>query len=281
MMSKTIASGLGFAESPRWHDNKLWFVDYFSGLVLCGGLDGDFKQVANVPGTPGGLGFLPDGTPLVVSQREFKIYAIGEQGALTEYADLSDHAIGAANELLVDPQGRAYVGHHGFDFFGNAEPRPSSLLLVTQDGKVDVAADGVIFPNGMALLDAGRTLILAESFANRLTAFDVAADGSLSRGREWAQLGHHTPDGICADASGAVWAASPLTSTFLRVREGGAIVDEVKTDHERWAVACAFVGEKLDTLCCITAATTLEDMPQGKSEAFIDLIMTNTPGALN
>ncbi|MFN3389931.1 MAG: SMP-30/gluconolactonase/LRE family protein, partial [Allosphingosinicella sp.] len=199
---RTIVGGLGFAEAPRWHGGRLWFVDFFAGTVHRATLDGSHEVVARVEGTPGGLGFLPDGTPLVVSQREFRLYRIGAGGALDLHADLSAHCVGAANELFVDRQGRAWVGHHGFDFFGGAEPRPASLLRVEPDGSVHVAAEGLIFPNGTALLPDGRTLIVAESFANRLTAFDLAEDGALSNRRVWAELGDHTPDGICVDAEG-------------------------------------------------------------------------------
>ena len=211
-------AGLGFAEAPRWHAGELWFVDYFAGNVQTIDLAGRRRVVAAVPGTPGGLGFLPDGTPLVVSQREFALYAIDKQGRLTRYADLSRFARGAANELLVDGGGRAYVGHHGFDFFGGAPQKPSSLLLVATDGSVREVADGLVFPNGMALTPDGRMLILAESFAARLTAFDVASDGTLGLRREWAQIPGHTPDGICLDAEGAVWLGSPLSGAFLRVQ---------------------------------------------------------------
>lgn len=279
MRLRTIIGGLGFAEAPRWHRGRLWFVDFFSGAVMRGGLDGSHEPVARVENMPGGLGFLPDGTALVVSQRDFRILSIGLDGTLSEYADLSAHAVGAANELFVGPAGRAYVGHHGFDFFGGAEPRPSSLLRVDTDRSVTVVAEDLVFPNGTALLPGGKTLVVAESFANRLTAFDVAENGSLSNRRIWAELGDHVPDGICVDAEGAVWAGSPLTSTFVRVREGGEILDEIRTADDRWAVACAFVGDDLETLCCITAATSLEDMPQGRSEAFVELADVNVPGA--
>lgn len=279
MRLRTVIRGLGYAEAPRWHQGKLWLVDFFSGLVLRGGLDGSHEPVAKVANMPGGLGFLPDGTPLVVSQRDFRILRIASDGELSEHADLSAFAVGAANELFVSPDGRAWVGHHGFDFFGGAEPRPSSLLRVEMDGSVAVAAEGLVFPNGTALLPGGKTLIVAESFANRLTAFDVGLDGALSNQRVWAELGDHTPDGICVDAEGAVWAGSPMTATFVRAREGGEILDEIKTQDGRWAVACAFVGDDLETLCCITAATSLEDMPQGRSEAFVELAEVDVPGA--
>lgn len=276
---RTIVSGLGFAEAPRWHSGKLWFVDFFSGAVHRGDLSGSYETVATIEGMPGGLGFLPDGTTLAVSQRDFRLLRIDGDGSLSTYADLGAHCRGAANDLLVDSAGRAYVGHHGFDFFGGAEPQPSTLLLVETDGSVRQVAENLIFPNGMALSPDGRTLVVAESFANRLSAFDVAEDGSLSGHRIWAELPGHTPDGICMDSEGAIWAGSPLSGTFLRVREGGGIVDEIKTRDDRWAVACVFVGDRRETLCCVTAATTLEKMPQGQSEAFLELAEVSMPGA--
>ena len=261
--------GLAFPEAPRWHDGALWFVDFFQGAVFRATGAGEVERVADVTGTPGGLGFLPDGTPLVVSQREFAVHAIRPDGTLARHADLSAHARGAANDMLVDGQGRAYVGHHGFDFFGGAALAPSSLLLVEADGRVREAADDLIFPNGAALTPDGRTLILAESFANRLTAFDVAKDGSLSGRRVWAGFGDHTPDGLCLDTSGAVWAGSPMTGAFIRVHEGGEILDTFDVGDGRWAVACALND---GTLYCAVAETTLETMPLGQSKGFIQTL---------
>ena len=276
---KPFIDGLGFGEAPRWHDGKLWFVDFFKGAVLRADESGSVELVATVPGTPGGLGFLPDGTPLVVSQREFLVYAIRPDGSLVRHADLSGLARGAANEMLVDGQGRAYVGHHGFDFFGGAPHQPSSLLLVETDGRVREVADELIFPNGTALTPNGKTLIVAESFAKRLTAFDVALDGTLSGRREWAALGDHTPDGICLDETGAVWASSPMTGAFARVAEGGIVLDEIRAAPGHWAVACVLGGEDRRTLYCITAETTPQTMPQGISKGFIYTLRVNHAGA--
>jgi sugar lactone lactonase YvrE len=274
-----LVSGLGFAEAPRWHDGKLWFVDYFQSGVFRTDEKGTVERVASVDATPGGLGFLPDGTPLVVSQRDFKLLRIAQDGSTSEYADLSAHARGAANELLVDRQGRAYVGHHGFDFFNKAPPQPSSLILVETDGSVRVAAEDLTFPNGTALSQDGRTMVVAESFARRLTAFDVADDGSLSGRRGFAQVGEHTPDGICVDAEGAVWLGSPMTGSFVRVREGGEVLDTISLPDGRWGVACVLGGEDRRTLFCVSAATTPETMPMGQSDAFIETVRVAVAGA--
>lgn len=274
-----ICSGLGFTESPRWHDGELWFVDFFSGHVHACDLVGKVRSITTVPGMPGGLGFLPDGRALIVSQREFVLYAINSNGELQHHADLSRFARGAANELIVDGAGRAYVGHHGFDFFGGAAPAPASLLLVELNGTVREVADGLTFPNGMALTPDRGTLIVAESFAARLSSFNVRNDGSLGARRDWAVVTGHTPDGICLDAEGAVWLGSPLSATFLRVKEGGEILDRIPTVDGRWAVACALAGPEGRTLCCATAATTLEGMPKRQSTAFIEVTRVTVPGS--
>lgn len=274
-----FVSGLGFAEAPRWHAGQLWFVDYFQGAVFRANAIGVAERIATVEGTPGGLGFLPDGSLLVVSQRDFKILRVGSDGSTSIYADLAAHARGAANEMLVDKQGRAYVGHHGFDFFNKAPAQPSSLLLVDTDGSVRVVAEDLTFPNGTALSEDGHLLVLAESFARRLTAFDVAEDGSLSNRRLFADLGDHTPDGICMDAEGAVWLGSPMTSSFVRVREGGELLDTILLPDNRWGVACVLGGEDRRTLFCVSAATTPEKMPKGQSEAFIETVRVDMPGA--
>ena len=278
LQSRVVADGFGFCEAPRWHAGRLWFVDFFSKRVLT--LDGDGKAsiVATVPGTPGGLGFLPDGTPVVVSQNDLKLLTIGKDGALEEFADLSRYARGCANELLVDPAGRAYVGHHGFNFLGGAELKPASLLLAQRGAEVREVADQLIFPNGTALTPDGRTLIVAESFAMRLTAYDVAPDGSLSNRRVWAETPGYTPDGICLDSDGAVWAGSPLASAFIRVKPGGEISHRVPTDG-KWAVACVLGGAQRKTLYCVTAETSLSQMPKGISKAFVETVEVDVPGA--
>lgn len=278
LASRRLAAGYGFCEAPRWRNGELWFVDFFSKHVIRMDAAGRATVVATVPGMPGGLGFLPDGTPLVVSQQDKLLLSIGRGGELREYADLSALARGCANELLVDAQGRAYVGHHGFDFLGGAELQPASLILVGDDRRPREVAGDLIFPNGTAISADGRTLIVAESFAMRLTAFDVAADGTLGKRRVWAETPGYTPDGICLDAAGAVWAGCPLASAFIRVEQGGRITHRVPTDG-RWAVACTLGGADRRTLYCVTADTSLSLMPKGISNAFIEAVDVTVPGA--
>jgi sugar lactone lactonase YvrE len=275
---KTIASGPGFPEAPRWRDGWLWYVEFFSRTVRRNDCAGTEEVVATLEAMPGGLGFLPDGTPLVVSQNDFRILRIESDGTLKQHADLSAYCRGAANDMFVDASGRAYVGHHGFDFFGGAERQLSSLVLVETDGTVREVAGELVFPNGIAASPDGKTLVVAESFANRLTAFDIADDGSLDNRRVFAELGDHTPDGICADRGGGIWFGSPMTAAFARVGPDGKVTDTIPTEEGRWGVACALGGEDGRTLFMVSAATTPEDMPQGKSEAFVQMADVETAG---
>ena len=270
--TQTLASGPGFPEAPRWRDGHLWYVEFFSRTVRRLELSGKEEVVATLDAMPGGLGFLPDGTPLVVSQNDFQILRIESDGTLTPYADLSGYCRGAANDMYVDAHGRAYVGHHGFDFFGKAEHQPASLVLVEPDGKVREVADDLVFPNGIATLPGDKSLVVAESFANRLTIFDITADGSLENRRVLAQFEDHTPDGICCDCEGGIWFGSPLTKQFVRVDNTGQVTETIATDDGRWGIACALGGADGKSLFTVTAATTPEDMPQGKSEAFVEMI---------
>jgi sugar lactone lactonase YvrE len=214
--------GLAFPDAPRWFGGQLWFSDAHGGTVLRADGDGRFEVVVEVPGGPGGLGFLPDGRLLVVATRDRQILRLDPDG-LVLHADLGDRAVGDANDLVVDAYGRAYVGCLGFDAAGEASPSPTSLLLVEADGTVHEVATGLELPNGMHLSPDGSTLIVAESFGKRLLAFDVAADGWLSGARVWADLQPNVPDGICADDHGGVWVADPVYRQVFRVEEGGMV----------------------------------------------------------
>ncbi|MFN2465341.1 MAG: SMP-30/gluconolactonase/LRE family protein [Candidatus Dormibacteria bacterium] len=248
----TLVAGLGFPEDPRWHDGRLWFSDMALGSVSTLGVDGTLEKIFDVPGRPSGLGWRPDGTLLVVSMEQRKLLA-WRDGALSEVADLGAHATFHANDMVVDAKGRAYIGNFGFDFAHGEEPRPTSLVRVDPDGRVSVAADDVVFPNGTVISPDGRTMILAETYRERLTAFDIDDDGGLSNRRVFAQLDGFSPDGICLDAEGAVWVAAANTGEVIRVGADGEIVQRVPTGMRR-AVACMLGGEDRRTLfiCCIT-----------------------------
>jgi sugar lactone lactonase YvrE len=250
-LARTLAGGFIYPEGPRWHDGRLWFADQHAGEVVVLAPDGRETDRFAVPGNPSGMGWLPDGDLLVVSMHERRLYR-RHDGRLRAVAELAALHPFHSNDMVVDGTGRAYVGNIGFNFYAGEEPRPTSLALVHPDGRVEQAADGLLVPNGTVVTADGR-LIIAESFANRLTCFDIAADGRLSGRRVFAQLDGHVPDGICLDAEGCVWAASCYAGQAIRVAEGGRILDSVRVPVGN-AFACMLGGaDGRDLfLCCAT-----------------------------
>jgi sugar lactone lactonase YvrE len=234
-----VAEGLVFPEGPRWHDGELWFSDMLGGVVMRVAQDGTVHKEFDIAAQPSGLGWLPDGRLLVVSMRDRRLLRV-ERGHIAVHADLSRLAPQQNNDMVVDQLGRAYVGNFGFDLPGRASPAPTCLVLVTPDGAARVVADGLLFPNGSVITPDGTTLIVGETFGARLTAFTIAADGSLHSRRTWADLPGKAPDGICLDAEGAVWVASPPTHEVVRVRQGGAITHRIETVSQ--AIACMLGG---------------------------------------
>lgn len=272
----TIIDGLAFAEAPRWHDGKLWFSDFYTQKVQCIGADGTLETIAEVPGQPSGLGWLPDGRLLVVSMHDRRLLRLDEAG-LTTVADLSALAPSHCNDMVVDSQGRAYVGNFGFDMFNKEPVRPTVLILVMPDGQARVVADDLLFPNGCVITPDQSTLIVAETFGKRLTAFDIAADGALSGRRVWADLGEASPDGICIDAESAVWVASPPTSEFLRVRKGGEIVERIAVPNQ--AIACSLGGPDRRTLYMVTGRVSKAQRALAERTGRIDAVRVDVPGA--
>ncbi len=240
---------LAFPESPRWHEGALWFSDFYTHSVRRVGMDGRVETVVEVPGQPSGLGWLPDGRLLVVSMSDRRLLRLDSNG-LREVADLSHLAPFSCNDMVVDARGRAYIGNFGFDIAARQPPRPTVLILVTPDGCAKAVADDLHFPNGCVITPDGNTLIVAESYAARLTGFTIGSDRSLNERRIWAQLQGAAPDGICLDAQGAVWVASPTSREVLRVREGGEVTHRVSTPGQ--AVACMLGGPKRKTLFVLT-----------------------------
>lgn len=286
--ARPLLDGLTFAEGPRWHDGRLWFSDFFTTSVWSFSpgagrgaappapvpqaatprrrpsdtgatgppADPRLRHEMTVVGSPSGLGWLPDGRLLSVSMRRRLLARREPDGTVARHADLAPFARHSANDLLVHADGHAYVGQFGFDveafFDGRARPRPTTLLLVTAAGAVSVAAEDLWFPNGMALV--GTTLVVAETFGERLSGFDVGPGGRLSGRRVWASLRGCYPDGICADAEGAVWVADAGAPRCLRVGEGGRILGRVSTSQP--CFACVLGGEDGRTLFCLTAPTS-------------------------
>lgn len=278
-MNRTVIvlEGLSFPEGPRWHDGRLFFSDQHDHRVVAMSPDGAAETVVEVPQQPSGIGWLPDGRMLVVSMLDRRVLRL-EDGQLVEHADLSAFAPAACNDMVVDGQGRAYVGHFGFDMYGGAGPKDASVLLARPDGSVSVAAEPLQFPNGMVITPDGATLIVGESMNGRLTAFTIASDGSLTDRRIFAQLEGAVPDGICLDAEGAVWIACPFTGRCLRVRDGGEVLDEVKVSHE-FAFACMLGGADRRTLYICTAPTHVPSECRTQRGGRIETLEVDVPGA--
>jgi sugar lactone lactonase YvrE len=275
-MTDVLLDGLVFPEGPRWHEGKLWFSDMHDQLVKTVDLDGRCEEVVRVENDPSGLGWLPDGRLLVVSMRDRRLLRLDADG-LREVADLSGIATYHCNDMVTDARGRSYVGNFGFDFQKGEPPRTAAIALVTPDGRVRVAADDLSFPNGTVITPDGRTLIVGESFAGRLTAFDVAEDGSLSNRRVWAQLEKAVPDGICLDAEGAIWVASPMSGEVVRVREGGEVAERIRV--ATMAIACMLGGPRRSTLFVCTSESLPAEECRAKHSAKIEVVEVEVPGA--
>jgi sugar lactone lactonase YvrE len=255
---ETLVGGGAFFECPRWHDGHLWVSDYWRHQILAITPDGATEPVAEVPGSPSGLGWLPDGTLLVVSMFDTKLLRV-QDGATVVHADLSAHSGPQSNDMVVDAAGRAYVSTTDFTAF--AEMPATNLVRVDPDGSVSVAAEGLLFPNGSVITPDGATLIVAESWGQRLTAFDLEVDGSLANRRDWARFAPPqapagpgrpaqwgcAPDGITLDAEGAVWVADAANKRAIRVREGGQILEEIGAG-DLDVIACALGGDDGRTL---------------------------------
>jgi sugar lactone lactonase YvrE len=272
---ETLVDGLRFPEGPRWHDERLWFSDMHSQQVLAVDLDGRVETIATVPQDPSGLGWLPDGRLLVVSMRDRRLLRLDPTG-LTEVADLSAVAPHHCNDMVVDERGRAYVGNFGFDLHAGQAPVGTTLALVEPDGRFGVAAEDLRFPNGTVITPDGRTLVVGETFGACLTAFDVAEDGSLSGRRVWARMEGAVPDGICLDAEGAIWVASPVGGAVLRLREGGEVTHRIEVEHE--AFACMLGGPGRRTLFICTAASSDPSRTQARTGR-IERVEVDVPGA--
>jgi sugar lactone lactonase YvrE len=272
--------GFAFLEGPRWHDGRLWFSDMHAQRVYAASEDGAVEAIARVPECPSGLGWLPDGRLLVVSMEDRRLLRREPSGELVTHADLAGVATYHCNDMVVDAAGRAYVGNFGFDLHAQQKPRAAKLALVQPDGAVSVAASELQFPNGAVISADGRTLIVGESFGGCLTAFDVdAASGALSRRRVWAALPKGAvPDGICLDAEGAIWVASPMTRELLRVHAGGRVSQRIPAG-ERMAIACMLGGGDRRTLYALTSSSIEPDACRRTRSARIERVRVAVPGA--
>jgi sugar lactone lactonase YvrE len=276
---RVVMTGLMFGEQPRWHEDRLWFSDWGTKAVIAVDLDGNSEVVLPAPSFPCCVDWLPDGRLLVVSARDGRLLRREPGGALVTHGDvsgLSDPPAG--NELVVDGRGNAYLNGGGFDLMAGEKFAPGIVAMISPDGSARQVADGLSFPNGMLVMPDGKTLIVAESYARRLTAFEIAADGGLSNRRVWADLGAGVPDGICADAENAVWYADVPSKRCVRVHEGGEVLDTVELD--RGCFACALGGPDRSTLFMIaTEWTGPENMFQGPRTGQVLATPAPAPGA--
>jgi sugar lactone lactonase YvrE len=254
MTPTTVLTGLCFGEGPRWHDGRLYLSDMHDHRVLALNADGSVQTIVSVEHWPSGLGWTPAGDLLVVSMTDRRLLRY-DGSVLTEVADLTGLASFHCNDMVVDRVGRAYIGNFGFDLHSAAPFKAAELVRVDPDGSARIVARDMAFPNGTVITPDGRTLIVGESYAGRLTAFDVERDGALSNRRIWAQLPQGTvPDGICLDAAMGIWVASPTTNECLRVESGGQVTHRVALD--RSAFACMLGGIDRRTLYVLTASSS-------------------------
>jgi sugar lactone lactonase YvrE len=278
---QTLMTGIAFGESPRWHDGRLWFADWGAQEVVAVDLEGKSEVIARVsfPSFPMCIDWLPDGRLLIVSARDGLLLRREHDGSVVTHADLSALAEKGHpwNEIVIDGRGNAYINNAGFAFPGG-EFAPGTIALLTPDGTVRLVADGIAFPNGMAVTPDNSTLIVAESYGRKLTAFDIAADGSLSGKRVWADLDGGVPDGICVDAEGAVWYGDVPNRRCVRVREGGEVLETIELD--RGCFACMLGGTDMRTLFLVaTEWGGTERMADGTRTGQLLTTQAPAPGA--
>jgi sugar lactone lactonase YvrE len=288
-ISTPLADKRYFCEGPRWHGGRFWFSDFYAHEVCSVGLGGDVRVELSLGNEqPSGLGWLPGGDLLVVGMTKRQVLHRSADKSVAVYAELAGIATFHANDMLVTPEGDAYVGNFGFDLdaflmahgveglLGALATDPSPFLgklaHVKPDGTTSVAAEPVLFPNGMVLLDGGRTLVVAQTLAFELTAFDRAPDGALSNRRAWAPLKEAmvAPDGICVDAQGGIWVANALAPVVIRVEEGGQVTDTVTTSQN--AYACALGGPEGRHLLICTAPTSVHSLAAAEANGRLEMV---------
>ena len=262
---RTLLTGRGLLESPRWHGDRLYFSDWSAGEVLAVDLAGRSEVIARVRSLPLCTAWLPDGHLVIVSSPDGRLLRREPDGSLVTYANLGRPGW---NDIVVDGRSHAYVNGAGFNPMAGEEFRPGSVHLVTADGAVRQVADDIAFPNGMAVTADNSTLIVADSYRHQLVGFDIGADGGLSGRRVWADLGDGTPDGICTDAQDAVWYADVPNRRCVRVAAGGIMLQTV--DLDRGGFACALGGPEGTTLFIVAAEwrgmTESEMVPPGSGQ---------------
>jgi sugar lactone lactonase YvrE len=290
----TLLSDGAFFESPRWHDGRWWVSDFYRHLVLTVTEDGEPGEMLSVDQQPSGIGWMPDGSMLVVSMKDHKILRWSEETGTTEHADVSDLCGGPLNDMVVDANGRAYVGNFGFDLMGGGDPATANLIRVDPDGTAQIAATDLLFPNGSVITSDGKTLIVGETAGARYTAFTIEPDGELTDRRVWAQLAPTPevgtleetlgqlqvgPDGCGLDAENHIWSADEVGARCIRVAEGGEIVDEIKAPEGLDVFACMLGGTDGRTLLMCAAPDFAEESRKAARDAVLLTTKVNVPRA--
>lgn len=288
-----VAEGFTYTEGPRWHEGRLYFVDFYTYTVNAVNPDGSVERIAVVDQQPSGLGWLPDGRMLIVSMKDRKILRREPDGTLAVHADISAHCTGHANDMVVARNGQAYVGHFGFDIMGGADHELASVILVNPDGTSRVVADGLSFPNGMVISPDGGTLIVNELFGNRVSKFAIKPDGTLGPRGDFASYGYPgdeprwekraeaatiVPDGLTMDAEGAIWVADCAHQRAARIAEGGEILDEVST-APNGVFAVALGGDDGKTLFLCVAPDFDEAARSAARESQVHAVRVDVPHA--
>jgi sugar lactone lactonase YvrE len=260
-----LAGGIYFGEAPRWHDGRLWFSDFHAHAVKSVSLAGDLRTEFDIGDQPSGLGWLPDGSMLIVSMVKRQVLRRRVDGALSVHADLGAIAGFHCNDMVVDAHGRAYVGNFGFDLDAALTARgaesviadhpTADLACLAPDGTVSVAAAAMHFPNGSVITPDGKTLIVGETLSGALTAFDIGTDGELTNRRLWAQTWPRVPDGIALNADGHIWIANPLAPECVLIAKGGDVLDVIATGDP--CFACMLGGADGRTLFMLTAPSSI------------------------
>lgn len=272
-----FVDGLDFGEGPRWHDGRLWYSDFYQSAIYSVAEDGTRRvEFSSLPDQPSGLGWMPDGTLLVVFMNSRQIMRVRD-GVLVVHADLSGLISWPCNDMVVDHLGNAYVGNFGFDIVGGASFAPTDLVMVRPDASAVVVASDLKMPNGSVITPDGSTLIVGETYGAGYEAWSIGTDGTLSDRRRWADVPGTYPDGCSMDAEGAIWFSDAIGRQVLRVREGGEVTHSLRTPHPTYA--CMLGGSDGCTLFALTAPSSHPDRVRGKSEGAIYSTRVDHPRA--
>jgi len=285
--TRVLTEGIYFGEGPRWHEGRLWFSDFYAYAVKSVSLAGDLRTEFEIEDRPSGLGWMPDGSLLVVSMMKRQVLRRSTAGKISRHADLSHIATFHCNDMVVDSMGRAYVGNFGFDLDAEMEERgiesvlqdhaTAKLTCVLPDGTIRIAASDMHFPNGSVVTPDGKTLIVGETLSATLTAFDIQADGALSNRRVWASTGTRVPDGIALDANGNIWIANPVAPECALIAPGGAVLEVVDTQDPCYA--CMLGGDDGRTLFMLTAQSSIAHRAAAEPKGRLLITTVETPHA--